>query len=101
MNESQKLVFSALSLIEQAEIGNTGLIIKNNGVSKIVDVEGHSILLLDIVTKTYKKVLTTSIPRLIKRWVSAKISSITSDTFEISCEYNENDKIYEVSIKLN
>ena len=101
MNESHKIVFSALSLIEQAEIGNTGLVIENSGVSKVTDKDGHIIILMNIYVKTYKNVMKASIPRIIRRWVSAKISSITSDTFEISCEYNEDDKIYEVSIKFN
>ena len=99
MNESQKLVFSALSLIYQAEIGNTGVVIENNGVSKVTDAVGNNIIFMNLSVKIYKNVLETSITRLIKRWVNMKVSSITSDLYSIDCEYNKEEQIYEVSIK--
>ena len=99
MDESQKLVFSALSLIYQAEIGNTGVVIENNGVSNVTDAEGNNVIFMNLSVKIYKNVLETSITRLIKRWVDMKVSSITSDSYSIDCEYNNEERVYEVSIK--
>lgn len=99
MDESQKLVFSALSLIYQAEIGNTGVVIENNGVSKVTDAAGNNVIFMNLSVKIYKNVLETSITRLIKRWVDRKVSSITSDSYSIDCEYNNEERVYEVSIK--
>lgn len=96
---SSNLVFSALSLIYQAEIGNTGVVIENNGVSKVTNAEGNNVIFMNLSVKIYKNVLEKSILRLVKRWVDMKVSAITSDSYSIDCEYNKEEQIYEVSIK--
>lgn len=98
----ENLVFSALSLMTKEVIGDTGIEVTNQGVSRTVDgdyLKQHIYMSLSVKFLKHIKVAKSVAP-VIRRWLTKKVSSITSAEFTVELEYNEEDKIYEAVINM-
>lgn len=98
----ENLVFSALSLMTKEVIADTGIEVTNQGVSRTVDsdyLKQHIYMNLSVKFLKHIKVVKSVAP-IIRRWLTKKVSSITSAEFTVELGYNEDDKVYEAVINM-
>lgn len=100
--DGDNLVFSALSLMTKEVIGDTGIEVTNKGVSRIIDddyLKQH--IYMNLSVKFLKGInVVKLVTPTIRRWLTKKVSSITSNEFTVELEYNEADKVYEAIINM-